>query len=259
MKKSFFAAAAFFAVGAFPLAASAADAPKPDWTFTGNAGLFSDYRFRGFTQTAYRPAFQGGFDFAHKSGFYLGNWNSNVEQALYRGASLEMDFYGGYKMDMGPLLLDFGGQYYYYPSGNAQGLGQVDQGELYVAATYSLGAAAVIGKFSYGLTNFFGLGDGTATDSKGNWYLDLGGTYDLGEGWGVNAHYGHQYVKNGETLGLKKDSVDDYKLGVTKDLSGWILAGTFVGTSKKDYFTTGVSAPEAGGKTSVVVSVSKTF
>ena len=34
---------------------------KSDWTITGNAGLFSDYRFRGFTQTAYRPAFQGAF------------------------------------------------------------------------------------------------------------------------------------------------------------------------------------------------------
>ena len=116
------------------------------------------------------------------------------------------------------------------------------------------------GKFSYGLTNFFGLGDGTGTDTKGNYYLDLGGTYDLGGGWGVNAHYGYQYVKNGETLGLQKNSVDDYKLGVTKDLSGWILAGTVVGTSRKDYFTTGISAPpEGAGKTSVVVSVSKSF
>ena len=64
---------------------------------TGNLGLVSDYRFRGYTQTDYNPALQGGVDFAHKSGFYLGNWNSNVEQSLYTGASLEMDFYGGYK------------------------------------------------------------------------------------------------------------------------------------------------------------------
>ncbi|MEO8936081.1 MAG: TorF family putative porin, partial [Burkholderiaceae bacterium] len=46
--------------------APAAPAPGttfgPDLTLTGNAGLFSDYRFRGFTQTGYKPAFQGGFD-----------------------------------------------------------------------------------------------------------------------------------------------------------------------------------------------------
>ena len=97
-------------------AAAALEAkPEPEFTFTGNAGLFSDYRFRGFTQTDYKPAFQGGFDFAHKSGFYLGNWNSNVEQALYNGASLEMDFYGGYKHTFGDFGLDVGVIYYYYP------------------------------------------------------------------------------------------------------------------------------------------------
>lgn len=37
--------------------------------FTGNAMLASDYKFRGFTQTRYKPALQGGFDFAHSSGF----------------------------------------------------------------------------------------------------------------------------------------------------------------------------------------------
>src|SRR5687767_6282116 len=95
-------------------APAAAPAPTPEFTFTGNAGLFSDYRFRGFTQTDYKPAFQGGFDFAHQSGFYLGNWNSNVEQALYNGASLEMDFYGGYKTTFGDFGLDVGVIYYYY-------------------------------------------------------------------------------------------------------------------------------------------------
>lgn len=256
MKKSLLAVAAFSAIGAFPLAASAADAPKPEWTITGNAGLFSDYRFRGFTQTAYRPAFQGGFDVAHQSGFYFGNWNSNVEQALYRGASLEMDFYGGYKMEAGGVGLDFGVYEYYYPTkANTAGLGTVHQDEIYVGASYSI----VTAKFSYGFSNFFGLGDGTAKDTKGNWYLDLGASYDLGGGWGVVGHYGHQYIKNAKDFGLSKDSVDDYKLGVTKDLSGWLLGAAIIGTSKKDYFTTGASFPEGAGKTSVVLNVSKTF
>ena len=74
---------------------------KSDWTITGNAGVFSDYRFRGISQTDKKPAFQGGFDIGHASGFYVGNWNSNIDSALYNGASLEMDFYGGYKMTAG--------------------------------------------------------------------------------------------------------------------------------------------------------------
>src|SRR5262245_9257007 len=88
MKKAMLVSALL--VAATPLAVRAEDAkPEPEYTLAGNAGLFSDYRFRGFTQTAYGPAFQGGIDFSHKSGFYIGNWNSNVEQGLYNGASLE--------------------------------------------------------------------------------------------------------------------------------------------------------------------------
>ena len=52
--------------------------PKPSYTLTGNVGIFSQYIFRGLTQTGRKPALQGGFDFAHESGFYLGTWASNI-------------------------------------------------------------------------------------------------------------------------------------------------------------------------------------
>ena len=55
-----------------------ATAPTPDWTGTGNVGLFSQYVFRGITQTNEKPAVQGGFDLAHKDGFYVGTWASNI-------------------------------------------------------------------------------------------------------------------------------------------------------------------------------------
>ncbi|MFZ5521721.1 MAG: TorF family putative porin [Pseudomonadota bacterium] len=235
-------------------AAAIAQESKPDYTITGNVTLASDYRFRGFTQTGYNPTLQGGIDFAHSSGFYLGNWNSNVESGLYRGASLEMDFYGGYKFAAGPVNLDVGALYYYYPSGGDKGgLGHVDQGEVYIGASFSYFTL----KLSYGLTNFFGLGDGTSVDTDGNYYIDLGFAYDLGQGWGVNAHYGYQYVKNGKDAGLQDDNVSDYKVGVTKDLNGWLLGLSVVGTSDKDYFTT--ANLRDGGKTGVVVSVFKSF
>lgn len=250
------------AVAAFSLATSAtawSQAPAPAaasaHTLSGNLTLASDYRFRGFTQTAYKPSLQGGIDFSHTSGFYLGNWNSNVEQSLYRGASLEMDFYGGYKFSAGPLNLDVGGIYYLYPSDDTGGLGKVDHAELYLGAGWSLFSA----KLYYGLTNFFGLGDGAPGDTKGNYYVDLAATYDLGGGWTVSGHYGYQYVKNGTDFGLQDDDVSDYKLAVTKDLSGWLLGAALVATSDKDFFTTGVSAPKAGGKTRLVLSVGKTF
>ena len=44
-----------------------------------NVGLYSDYIFRGYTQTQNEPAIQGGFDVEHSSGLYAGTWASNVD------------------------------------------------------------------------------------------------------------------------------------------------------------------------------------
>ncbi len=236
-------------------AAAAPAKPEPEFTFTGNAGLFSDYRVRGFSQTNFKPAFQGGFDFAHKSGFYLGNWNSNVEQALYTGAGLEMDLYGGYKGSVGDFGYDVGYLYYYYPgSGDLPpGSTKIKNGEFYVGGSYG----PVSAKLFYATTNFFSLGEGTGTKSSGSYYFDLSGNFPIAEGWVLNAHYGYQDIKNGKKLGLVDDSVSDYKLGVTYDLSGWALGAAVVGTSKKELFKTGTG--KDAGKNGFVVSVSKTF
>src|SRR5262247_2375799 len=85
-------------------AAAPAPAPEPDWTLTGNIGLFSQYVFRGLTQTNEKPAVQGGFDLGHKSGFYAGTWASNINWVSDAvpppysvSSSMEWDFYGGYK------------------------------------------------------------------------------------------------------------------------------------------------------------------
>lgn len=240
------------------LRAQAASSPKSDWTLTGNAGLFSDYRYRGFTQTGYKPSFQGGFDVAHRSGFYFGSWNANVEQTLYRGAALEMDFYAGCKFSAGPVGIDLGVITCRYPTrARTAPLGEVHHDEAYAGLSYAFLSA----KFSYGLSNYFGLGDGTTTDTKGNWYLDLGASYDLGQGWGVNAHCGRQSIPNAmaSAIGLKDKSVDDYKVGVTKDLSGWVASASWFGTSRDDFFTTGISAPEAAGRGAIVVGLARTF
>ena len=120
---------------AVPVPADAKPAEaKPPYTLTGNFGLFSQYIFRGLSQTDAKPAAQGGFDFAHESGFYLGTWASNIswlkENASLNGGggpnvitgtyesggSLEWDFYGGYKWSLpNDFVVDFGTLYYAYP------------------------------------------------------------------------------------------------------------------------------------------------
>ena len=169
-------------------AAPAAAAPTPDWTFTSNVGVFSDYRFRGISQTNKYPAIQGGFDIAHKSGFYVGNWNSNVDSLMYNGGNIEMDFYGGYKTTFGDFGLDVGGLYYYYPGSGQNNTVRIDNGELYVAGSWGPFTA----KYNYAVTHFF-----DAPDSKGSSYIDFGYSQDLGNNWGINAHYGYQWLKGG--------------------------------------------------------------
>src|SRR5262245_17916402 len=109
MRKTLLAASIATAFLAAPGLAGAQDKPASPHTIAGNAGLFSEYRFRGIDQTFGKPALQGGIDYSHTSGFYLGNWNSNVNQgAGFPGGNLEMDFYGGWKNTWGDWGLDLG-------------------------------------------------------------------------------------------------------------------------------------------------------
>ena len=111
------ALAAILAMGS--AAAQQPAAPASPHTVTANIGLFSQYVFRGLTQTDRDPALQGGFDYSHASGFYLGTWASNIswlkDGNLYNGGgSLEWDFYGGLKGPIGKsdFTYDVGLAYY---------------------------------------------------------------------------------------------------------------------------------------------------
>jgi len=201
-------------------AASAAEVPA----LTGNLGLFSSYRFRGIDQTFGKPALQGGFDYAHSSGVYVGNWNSNVNSgAGYPEGNLEMDFYGGYKQAIGDFGIDVGGLYYYYP-GSTYLNKTVKNGEFYVGASWKF----ISLKYSYAVTDYFGAKTSTGGDTKGSSYIDLSANYDLGEGWGINGHVGHlDFAK------ISNGSYTDWKVGVTKDLSGWVVGLAYIGTDAK--------------------------
>jgi len=243
---------------ALPVAASAqSTAAEPDYTFGGNLTIGSDYRFRGFTQTDYQPTIQGGIDFAHKSGFYIGNWNSNVSSTLYNGAPIEMDFYGGWKTSYEGFGFDVGVIYYYYPgTGEYNPDFKAKNFEAYVGGSWG----PVSLKYYYSFTDFFGL-NGPGVDTKGSQYLDLSGTFDVGSGFGVVAHAGYQKVKNYQQLGGIDDTVWDYKLGGTYDIagSGWIVGAYWVGTSEKDFFLTAENPSRGAGKSGFLATISKTF
>ena len=226
------------------LAAGAEPTPAPasPHTFTGNFGLFSEYRFRGISQTFKKPAIQGGFDYSHASGIYLGNWNSNVsEGAGYPSSNLEMDFYGGWKKTWGDWGLDLGGIYYYYPGSDANRTvgtaitnprvgggtltGPVNNKEVYIGGSWRFLSL----KYFHSTGDYF-----SQPGTKGSHYLDLAATHDFGNGWGINGHLGSFKLKNW-SIGTDATNANytDWKLGVTKDISGWVLAASYIGTNGK--------------------------
>src|SRR5690242_3455072 len=140
MKKLLLASAVAAAL-ASPAAVMAQAASSPH-TVTGNLSFVSDYRFRGISQTFEGPAIQGGLDYSHASGLYAGTWGSNVSGLQYpNGASMEWDFYGGYKFAAGPLNLDVGALYYWYPGAYYSGFGpskpKFNNTEIYIGASWN--------------------------------------------------------------------------------------------------------------------------
>ncbi|HKU47601.1 MAG TPA: TorF family putative porin [Burkholderiales bacterium] len=226
------------------LAAAQASSPV-----TGNMAIVSDYRFRGISQTFELPAIQGGIDYAHESGVYLGNWNSSISGLSFNDtAGIEMDFYGGWKKSFGDIGLDIGLLQYYYPGAKTAAGDKYDTLEGYIGVSWKWLTA----KYSHAFSDFFGL-----QDSDGSGYLDLGLTVEVAPKLNLVAHFGMQTIKNYEPL-----EYNDWKLGLTYDLNGWILGAAYIDTDADSTLYTLVNSrgksKDIGGST-VVLSVLKTF
>ena len=224
--------------------------------FTANVTLVNDYRYRGISQSAGKPAIQGGFDYAHESGFYIGNWNSSISWVgdLYGvSAPVEMDFYAGYKKEVLPGLTgDIGVLTYYYPMTQKVSVSP-NTTELYIGAAYEF----LTFKYSYALTNLFGIvNPTTGTSSSGSSYLDLSANYDTGwYGVTLNGHVGYQAVNK-----FSQATYVDWKLGATKDLgNGFAISAAYIGTNanKGVYYvpTTGSLTGNGTG----IIALTKTF
>jgi uncharacterized protein (TIGR02001 family) len=240
---------------AFAQAATPAAAPTPEYTLAYNIGAVSDYRFRGITQTNYGPAVQGGVDFTHKSGIYLGAWASNVKWVKQvNGASkgdYELDLYGGYKGEFMPgLSYDAGFITYQYPgndsgeAGSAIGAGSYSNAstkEVYLAVTYSVATL----KYSQSLGDFLG-----NLSSNGSRYWDLSANFDLGSGYTLTPHVGKQTIPNQVLNGVANVAdYTDYALTLAKDFgNGFSASAAYIATNADQNFYVNQSAPVGDGK-----------
>jgi uncharacterized protein (TIGR02001 family) len=213
----------------------------PETTLTYNAGVVTDYRYRGITQSRNQAAVQGGVDYAHKSGFYVGAWASTIKWIKDGGgdANVEIDLYGGYKGEISKGLgYDIGLLTYQYPSNGLNP--SANTLEIYGALT----AGPVTAKYSHSTTNLFGF-----ANSKGSGYLDISATFDVG-GFAVTPHIGRQTVKNSGAY-----SYTDYSLAVSKEVAGITWSATLVDTSTSAY--TGVGKDL--GKSGIVLGAKMAF
>lgn len=265
-------ATAVSAALSLPVSASAQTAAASPHTFGGNFGLYSQYIFRGLTQTNTDPALQGGFDYSHASGFYAGTWLSNISWLTdssavtgYSSSSLEWDVYGGYRGSFGnsDFGYDVGLLQYYYPGTHstvvAPGSVKADTLEAYGAVSWKWLSA----KYSYSLGNkTFGV-----DNSRGTSYLDISANYPLTDKLSLQAHYGKQKF-DGTIAGAAASndanaSYEDYKLGLSYALPKEFTVGAYYTTTsmsalQKAFYTNAANNRNVG-KDAFTVYVQKTF
>ena len=245
MKKILVPALLATVVGTF---SSMAQAAEPESTLAFNAGVVSEYRYRGISQSRLNPALQGGVDYTDKSGFYVGTWASTIQwiKDANGDAPVELDLYGGYKGAVGDLAYDVGFLRYEYSRNNLNP--SANTNEVYGAVTYGLFTA----KYSHATSNLFGF-----SGSKNSGYLDLSATVDLGDGYSLVPHLGHQSVKG---AGNSKYSYTDYALTLAKDLgNGLSASAALIGTdAEKDSYVYSPTNKQLG-KSTVVLGLKYTF
>jgi uncharacterized protein (TIGR02001 family) len=194
-----------------------------DYSFSANIGLYSDYIFRGYTQTQGQPALQGGFDMEHKSGFYGGTWASNVDWTTAGGYmndnSIEIDLYAGYATEVSGLGLDAGVLQFIYPGDDIAGKASTSATELYAGVSKDIGA------FSLGLTTYYVLSDDAwgFANADGSIYWDLSVATSIGPlDWVF--HLGDQSF---EGSGNESSDYTDWKVDVSYALNDKFTVGAF--------------------------------
>lgn len=226
---------------------------------TGNIAFTSNYVSRGFTQTWGRPAIQGGIDYAHPSGLYLGTWVSSLSGTEFRGATVEWDLYGGYSSTIGPLGYTAGLAYYHYPGTSSPLIEdrRYDYAELKLALSYGIASLTYYRTLT---KDWFG----TVSNGRGTGYLDLAANVDLGSGLTLQLHGGAASVAHNSVADWK-----DAKVGLAKAFDGgWTLTGAWTKAWDKNAYWTGADfrADSSGntynrrlGKATLAVTLGKAF
>lgn len=216
---------------------------------TANIDVTTDYRFRGISQTLKSGAVQGGLDYAHSSGLYIGNWNSSVSTAEYTDSTgLESDLYAGFKKEIVKgTTIDVGSYNYYYSQADSKYSSQSNTHEFYAAATQG----PITVRYNQSIGNYFG-----ATRSAASKYIQADVTLPVAAKINLVAHAGRTLVQNHST-----SNYTDLNAGATYDVAGVTVGARYY---KNMSLTTAAKAADTVSnqklyKDAVVFSVAKLF
>ena len=219
-----------------PAAAPAAPEPAPEHTLAAKFAGYSEYEYRGISQTSEKPAAQMNLDYSHSSGIYVGTFLSNIKwlkdtadvNGFSTSANVEWDIYGGYKFEIvKDVTLDLGYLRYEYPN-SSEFDPKPNTDEFYIGAAYGPLSA----KYSYSVNNTFGV-----PNSKGSDYFEIDynqAITPVSDKLTFNGVLGHQtYAHNGAL------SYTVWKAGATWDFgNGWNVGGYVKGTNAEhDLYT----------------------
>lgn len=184
--------------------------------FSGNAGVASNYIWRGVTQTQDQAAGWGGLDWGDDSGLYAGTWVSNVDFSGL-GDGYEMDVYAGFAGEAGDIGYDIGVISYQYPVSP-----EFNFTEVYVSGTASIvtvGLAYTVDAASGNDGGVFDSGDMYVNGSldfsagksdvsvyAGTYMFDNDGAVGVGEVDYV--HYGASIGKDGFAFAVDKNDIE---------------------------------------------------
>ncbi|MGH8631343.1 MAG: TorF family putative porin [Burkholderiales bacterium] len=219
---------------------------------SGNVGAVSNYLLRGVEQSLTSDAaIQGGLDWSHSSGAYVGTRISNTEFIGYNGAlvSYETDIYGGYTFKAGDIAFDVGLLYYYYRDDSA-----LNTLEAYAGIT----AGSVTGKLYY-TPEYFGVTDASG-DDVGGLYLTVSAALKMNDTVTVTPQIGMSsgegpevFFGSNPSTGEPDGEYVDYGLTLTKALdNGFSASFALVGTTLDT-----ILFPE--DKQKLVIGLKKTF
>ena len=185
---------------------------------SANVAFTNNYVFRGITQTDEKWALQGGIDFTHDTGFYIGGWGSNVDFDDGDEATVEIDIFGGWTGEFDDITLDLGAIYYIYPGAD----GSLDYDYLELAA--SVGYEYDIFSATAGVNvspDYFG-GSGVF------WRPFLSAEVELPLAFTLSGHIGHNFIDDEDAFGVP--DYFDYGIALGYTLYGVDLSVSWVDT-----------------------------